>query len=66
MTGDVLSVMRHVGVHNAIWMGHSYGARIGYYAALQCAQSVSAVIALDDGEVSSFSLLIILSLNEWH
>merc|ERR1719300_398541 len=47
MTGDVLTFMRHVGIGSAIWMGHSYGAKIGYYAALQYAQHVSAVIALD-------------------
>lgn len=57
MTGDILAFMRHVGIHKAIWMGHSYGAKMGYFSALQYAQHVSAVIALDIAPISYESKL---------
>eukprot|EP01084_Bolivina_argentea_P119070 211171_1 len=48
MTEDVIEFMKMVGItKSAIWIGHSYGAKIGYYAALKYSQYVSSVIALD-------------------
>lgn len=52
MTGDVLNFMRHIGIDKAIWMGHSYGAKIAYFAALQHPSSCSGVIALDMAPIS--------------
>ena len=49
MTSDIITFMNYVGINKAIWVGHSYGAKIGYYAALQYSSYVSSVIALDIG-----------------
>lgn len=57
MTGDVLNFMSYVGIQKAIWMGHSYGAKIGYVAALKHPNSCSAVISLDIAPMSYESKL---------
>ena len=49
MTSDIITFMNYVGINKAIWVGHSYGAKIGYYAALKYSSYVSSVIALDIG-----------------
>lgn len=49
ITSDIITFMNYVGINRAIWIGHSYGAKIAYYAALQYSSYVSSLIALDIG-----------------
>mmetsp|Transcript_11417 Transcript_11417/g.10235 ORF Transcript_11417/g.10235 Transcript_11417/m.10235 type:complete len:244 (+) Transcript_11417:2-733(+) len=57
MASDIITFMNYVGINRAIWCGHSYGAKIGYYAALQYSSYVSSVIALDIAPVTYESKL---------
>ena len=52
MTEDVIHFMNMVGINRAVWIGHSYGAKIGMYAALNYPDYVSSLIALDIAPVS--------------